>query len=153
MAGALKQRIEADMKAALLERQSFVVQALRGLKAAILNDEVAAGKREEGLEEAEVEKIIAREVKKRRESVALYEQNGRAELAEDEKREIEIFERYLPEQLDEEAIRTTVKDIVDGMGGASMQQMGQVIGAAKAKLGNAADGATVAKVVKDVLSA
>lgn len=148
---ALKERVDNDLKAALLGGDRFVAQTLRGLKAAILNDEVAEGKRDSGLDDSAVEKIVAREVKKRRESVALYEQNGRPELAADEKKEVEILQQYLPEQLSDDDIRTAVQAVIDGMGGASMQQMGQVIGAVKAKLGNAADGAVVAKIVKETL--
>ena len=148
---ALKERVDNDLKAALLGGDRFVAQTLRGLKAVILNDEVAEGKRDSGLDDSAVEKIVAREVKKRRESVALYEQNGRPELAADEKKEVEILQQYLPEQLSDDDIRTAVQAVIDGMGGASMQQMGQVIGAVKAKLGNAADGAVVAKIVKETL--
>jgi len=76
------------MKAALLGGNRFEGDVLRNLKAAILNEEVATGKRETGLSDAEIEKIIAREVKKRHESVKLYEANDRAELADEEKKEI-----------------------------------------------------------------
>lgn len=149
---ALKEQIQDDMKAALLGGDRFAGDVLRGLKAAILNEEVAAGKRDDGLTDEEIEKIIAREVKKRRESISLYEQNGRPELAADEKKEIAVLEKYLPEQLSEDDIRTAVDSVVDSMGEVSMQQMGQVIGTVKAKLGNSADGAVVAKLVKERLS-
>jgi uncharacterized protein len=75
---ALKQRIQDDLKAALLGGDRFVAETLRGLKAAVLNEEVAKGKRDEGLEDTEIEQIVAKEVKKRNESATLYEQNDRA---------------------------------------------------------------------------
>lgn len=149
---SLKEQIRNDMKAALLGGSRFEGDTLRNLIAAILNEEVATGKREEGLDDVEVEKIIAREVKKRRESIAMYQQNNRAELAEAEQNEIDVLEKYLPEQLGEEAIRSKVDEVIAGMSDATMQQMGQVIGAVKAELGNAADGAMLAKIVKEQLT-
>ena len=147
---ALKARIAEEMKAALLGRHRFRGDVLRNLKAAILNEEVALGKRDEGLSDAEVEKVIAREVKKRKESAELYRVNGRAELAEPEEKEAAILQEFLPKQLSEDEIRTMVKAAVADLG-ATMQQMGQVIGAVKAKAGNAADGALIAKITKETL--
>ncbi|MDO5343757.1 MAG: GatB/YqeY domain-containing protein [Candidatus Saccharibacteria bacterium] len=149
---ALKQRISDEMKAALLGGDRFRGDVLRNLKAALLNEEVAAGKRDEGLSDAEVEKVLAREVKKRLESAALYRQNGRDELAEPEEQEAAILQEFLPEQLSEAEVRTVVAEVVGSMGDVTVQQMGQVIGAVKAKVGNAADGALVAKIVKETLS-
>lgn len=148
---SLKERIQNDMKAALLGGSRFEGDVLRDLKAAILNEEVAAGKREEGLDDDAVEKIIAREVKKRRESIALYEQNDRPELAENEQKEITVLETYLPQMLDEAEMKNLVEETIAGMGEVNMQQMGQVIGAVKAKAGNAADGAMLARIVKERL--
>jgi uncharacterized protein YqeY len=149
---ALSEQIYSDMKAALLGGNRFAGDVLRGLKAAILNEEVAQGKRDEGLADAEIEKIIVREVKKRRESIALYEQNGRPDLAEDEKKEVEVLEKYLPQQLTEDEIRVLVKEMIASLGASGPQAMGQVIGAVKAKAGNTADGALVAKIVKEQLT-
>jgi len=149
---ALKARIDDDLKAALLGRQSFVAQTLRGLKAVILNEEVASGKRNEGLADSEIETIIAREVKKRNESITLYEQNGRAELAEDEKKEAEILSAYLPEQLSDDALKAIITAKIDQLGVSGPQAMGQVIGAVKAQVGTSADGATIARLVKEALN-
>lgn len=140
------------MKAALLSGSRFEGDVLRNLKAAILNEEVALGKRELGLSDEEIEKVIAREVKKRQESIKLYEENNRPELAATEKQEVEVLEKYLPEQLSEEEIQQAAEEVITGMGEVTPQQMGQVIGAVKGKLGNAADGATVAAVVKKLLT-
>ena len=149
---ALAERIQNDMKAALLGGDRFVGDTLRNLKAAILNEEVAKGKRDEGLADDEVEQIIAHEVKKRHESVKLYEANGRPELAEPEKKEIAVLEAYLPQQLSESEIIDVVQRTIDEMGATGMQSMGMVIGAVKAKVGNTADGATVARIVKEKLA-
>ncbi|KKW02662.1 MAG: hypothetical protein UY35_C0013G0003 [Candidatus Saccharibacteria bacterium GW2011_GWC2_48_9] len=139
------------MKAALLGGNRFEGDVLRNLKAAILNEEVATGKRETGLSDAEIEKIIAREVKKRHESVKLYEANDRAELADEEKKEIAVLSTYLPQQLREDEIRDIAKIVIENMDNVGPSLMGQVIGGVKAKVGNTADGATVARVVKELL--
>ena len=148
---ALKEQINNDLKAALLGSNRFVADTLRNLKAAILNEEVATGRRDEGLDDTEIEGIIAREVKKRNESKALYDQNGRPELAEVEQNEIEVLAAYLPQQLTEDEIQAVIDEVVAELGATDMKAMGQVIGAVKARCGTAADGATVAKLVKTTL--
>ena len=148
---ALKEQINNDLKAALLGGNRFVADTLRGLKAAILNEEVATGRRDEGLEDTEIEGIIAREVKKRNESKVLYEQNDRPELAEQEANEIDVLAVYLPQQLTEDEIQQVIDVVIADIGATDMKAMGQVIGAVKAKCGTAADGATVARLVKTAL--
>ena len=101
---------------------------------------------------AEIEKVVAREVKKRVESADLYRKNDRAELAEPEEKEAEILREFLPEQLGEAEISKIVEEVIAGMDDVSIQKMGQVIGAVKSKVGNAADGALVAKIVKEKLT-
>lgn len=152
MADTLKTRLATDTKAALLGGDRFRGEVLRNLKAAILNEEVAAGKRDEGLADGEIEVIIAREVKKRRESIALYEQNGREDLADVEKKELTVLEEYLPTQLSEDKLQTLITEAIEATGASGPQAMGQVIGAVKAKVGTSADGATVARLVKEALN-
>lgn len=149
---ALKARITDEMKAALLGGDRFVGETLRNLKAAILNEEVATGKRNEGLSDTEIEKVIAREVKKRNESAKLYRDNNRPELADPEEREAEVLKAYLPEQLDEAAIQALVNQKIAELGASGPAAMGQVIGAVKASAGNTVDGALVASIVKNTLS-
>lgn len=149
---ALKQRITDDLKAALLGGNRFVTDVLRNLKAAILNEEVAQGKRDEGLDDTVIEQLIAREVKKRAESAALYEQGGRPELAKTEQQEAEVLKQYLPEQLSEDELKSIVTKTITELGASGPAAMGQVIGAVKKEVGTAADGATLAKIVKEALS-
>lgn len=149
---ALKQRIENDLKAALLGGDRFVTETLRTLKAAILNEEVAQNKRDTGLGDEEMEKIIAKEVKKRHEAAALYDQNMREDSAADERREAEILSTYLPEQLSEPELKTIVDAKVAELSASGPQMMGQVIGAVKKEVGNRADGAMVAQLVKQALT-
>lgn len=149
---ALSAKLQDDIKAALLGGDRFVGDTLRNLKAAILNEEVAQGKRDTGLSDDEIEKVVAREVKKRRESIAVYEANGRPELAETEKKEAEVLARYLPEQLSEEELRSIVTAVIADLGVADTKGMGQVIGAVKQKVGSSADGALLARIVKESLN-
>lgn len=149
---SLKAQIENDMKAALLSGNRFEVDTLRGLKAAILNEEVATGKRDAGLSDTEAEVIVAREIKKRRESAKLYRDNGRDDLAEPEEQEIAVLEKYLPEQLSEDELHALVSSKIAELGATSPQDMGKVIGAVKAQAGNTADGATLARLIKELLT-
>lgn len=149
---SLKERFDQDLKTALLGGDRKKADVLRGLKAVILNEEVAKGVRDTGLSDADIEVLLAREVKKRNESATVYEQAGRQELVDDEKAEAEIISGYLPEQVSEDDLSKAIDEIIAGLGDVTPQQMGQVIGAVKAKFGNSADGATVARLVKAKLS-
>lgn len=144
----LKEQINTDLKTAMLARNAFETTVLRGLKASILDEEVKLGKREEGLNDTEIETLVAREVKKRKEAASLLDE----ERAENELKEAEILSKYLPEMASEEEIRAAVKDEISTMGEVSIRQMGAIIGKMKAKFGNSADGAVMAKIVKEELS-
>ena len=144
----LKEQINADLKTAMLARNAFETTVLRGLKASILDEEVKLGKREEGLNNDEIETLVAREVKKRKEAAGLLDE----ERAENELKEAEILSKYLPEMVSEDEIRAAVKAEISSMGEVSIKQMGAIIGKMKAKFGNSADGAVLAKIVKDELS-
>jgi uncharacterized protein YqeY len=148
---ALKAQFDNDLKAALLSGDRFTGEVLRNFKAVILNEEVAKGKREEGLDDATIEQLIAREVKKRAESATLYDQANRPELAENERAESKVLEAHLPEQVSEEDLKQAIDETIASLGVSGPQAMGQVIGAVKAKFGNSADGATVARLVKEAL--
>lgn len=149
---ALKDQINDDLKAALLGGDRFKGEVLRGLKAVILNEEVAKGKRDEGLDDAVIEQLIAREVKKRNESALIYDDAGRPELAENERKELKVISDYLPAQLSEADIEAVVNKVIVSLGVSDASAMGQVIGAVKKELGSSADGAIVAKLVKNALS-
>ena len=144
----LKEQINADLKTAMLARNAFETTVLRGLKASILDEEVKLGKREEGLNNDEIETLVAREVKKRKEAASLLDE----ERAENELKEAEILSKYLPEMASEDEIRAAVKAEIAEMGEVSIKQMGVIIGKMKAKFGNSADGAVLAKIVKGELN-
>jgi uncharacterized protein YqeY len=152
MAQALKAQFDQDIKAALLSGDRFSASVLRDFKAAVLNEEVAQKKREEGLSDEEIEKVLIREVKKRAESAAIYDGAERPELAQQERAESKVLEAYLPEQTSEADIKTAVDEAIVATGATSPAQMGQVIGAVKSQLGNSADGGTIARLVKEALA-
>lgn len=148
----LKDRINADLKTAMLARDELVTTTLRGLKAAILNEEVAKGVREEGLDDTAVEQVIAREAKKRVEAALLFDQGGNLASAAKERAEKELLDTYLPDLLSEDDVKKLVDEAIAELKPEGMKDMGRVIGAVKAKAGNAADGSLVAKLVKEKLS-
>lgn len=148
---ALKEQIDADLKAALLGGDRFKAEVLRGLKAVILDEEVKQNKRDDGLDDTTIEQLIAREIKKRNDSASQYEAAGRPELSETELKEAEVIKTYLPAQASEEEITEAVKKITVELGISDMSGMGQVIGAVKKQFGNSADGALVAQLVKNAL--
>lgn len=148
---SLTDRISADLKTAMLARDAFVVETLRGLRAAILNENVAQGTRDTGLDDETIEKLIAREAKKRDESARLFEVGGNQESADKEIRERELLSQYLPEQMSEEDVKKLVADTIVELKPDGMKDMGRVIGAVKAKAGNTADGALIAQLVKSSL--
>lgn len=149
---ALKDRINDDLKAALLSGDRFTGEVLRGLKAVVLNEEVAQSKRDEGLDDSIIEQLIAREVKKRNESALIYDDAGRPELAENERKEMKVINNYLPAQVSEADIQGVIDKVIAELGVSGASSMGQVIGAVKKQLGNTADGATIAKLVKNALN-
>jgi uncharacterized protein YqeY len=144
----MKGKINQDLKAAMLARDSFLVDTLKGLKSAILNQEIAENKREAGLSDSEVETLLAKEAKKREEAAGLYEKGGNSEMADKERREKAVIEKYLPEQLNEEEIGRLVEEAIQQTGAKEPKDMGKVIGAVKAKAGNSADGSIIAKLAK-----
>ena len=149
---ALKEQIQGDMKAALLSGNRFEGDVLRNLKAVILNEEVSKGLRETGLSDDQIEALIAKEVKKRQESVDLYQKNDREDLAKAEQNEIDVLKKYLPEQLSEEEIIKIVDEVISEICADNMKMMGQVVGQVKSKTGTKADGSIIAKIVKEKLS-
>jgi len=150
----IRQQIDDDLKAALLARDTVKVETLRGLKSAILYADVAAKARDTGgIPDDEVLNVLAKEAKKRQESSDLYTQGSRPELADKELTEKAIIEVYLPAQLGDDELKGVIEAVVTETGASGMQAMGQVIGAVKAKVGNTADGAKIAQLVKERLGA
>lgn len=145
----LKDSITSDLKAAMLSGDKERVEALKMLKSAITYKEVELGVRESGLSDEDVIAVLAKESKKRGDAAEMYEKAGRIEQAAAERFEQEVISGYLPKQATEEEIASVVDEVASEMGEVSMSQMGQIIGSVKARFGQTADGAIIAKIVKE----
>jgi uncharacterized protein len=145
----IKQTIDQDIKTAMLSGDKRMANALRNLKSAILSAEIATGQREEGLGDTETISLLQKELKKRSEAAALYEQGGNAESAAEEHYEETVIQKYLPKQLSEAEINELIdRALAEYDGEPDGRAMGVLIGAVKAKSGGAADGALIARLVK-----
>lgn len=147
----LKQRLEQDLKTALLAGEKERATTLRGLKSVILYAEVANGSREQGLADAEILGLFAKEAKKRQESADLYVRGGDQQRADTELAEKKIIEEYLPQQLSDKELGAIVDAAIADVGATGPQAMGQVIGTVKQQVGNTADGSRIAALVKERL--
>lgn len=148
----LKDQIISDLKAAMLSGDKQRTEALKMLKSAITYKEVELGNRDSGLSDEQVIDVLSKESKKRGDAAEMYEKAGRAEQAGAERFEQEVIAGYLPEQASDDDIKAVIDEVVAGMGEVSIGQMGQIIGAVKAKLGQTADGAKIAAFVKEKLN-
>ena len=151
----LKQTIRADLKTAMKAKEKQCTSAIRALLAAIQAEETNGSRHE--LEDADILKVIAREIKKRRESAEVYEENGRPELAEAELADVPFFEAYQPRQLDESELQALVKESIaeveaENGEAPTMKQMGAVMKVANAKAAGQADGKRLSAEVKAQLS-
>ncbi|GHU08377.1 hypothetical protein FACS189431_4520 [Alphaproteobacteria bacterium] len=147
---ALVEDISAKLKEAMLARDQFRTGVLRDLKSAILYEAVAQNKRDEGLSDDEVEKVIAREVKKRDDAIEIYTGAGDKARAEKELAEREILVKFLPEPLSDDDLHAIIERVIT-TGGFTVKDMGRAIGSVKAEVGTRADGAKIAGIVKELL--
>ena len=148
----LKQRIEQDLKQALLAGDKHRATTLRGLKSVILYAEVEKGLRETGLDDEAITALLAKEAKKRQESIDLYKQGGAEDRAAAEQTEKTIIEGYLPSQLSDEELSGVIDGIIAGVQTSGPSAMGQIIGLVKQQVSGRADGARIAGMVKQKLS-
>ncbi|MCL2784054.1 MAG: GatB/YqeY domain-containing protein [Propionibacteriaceae bacterium] len=147
----MKDRLRADLTAAMKAKDTFVTGVLRMAMAAIMNEEVAGTSARELTGDEELA-IVTREVRKRRESAQAYRDGNRAELAEKEEREIEVLSVYLPAPLTEAELDQIVAEEVSAVDEASMKHMGLIIKAVNARAQGRADGSLVAAKVRAALS-
>ena len=148
----LELQIQADIKAAMIAKDKVALAATRAIKAAILLAKTAEGAVKEEIEDAEVVKIISKLVKQRKESAAIYTEQHRTDLAENELAEAAAMEKYLPKALSEEEVEAAVREVIVEVGASSMADMGKVMGTATKKLAGQADGRIISAIVKKLLS-
>jgi len=149
----LEDRLTQDLKAAMLAGQQQRVMTLRGLKSSLLYAKVAQkSPRDEPMADEAVLELFAREAKKRQESAELYTQGGSPEKAETELTEKAIIEEYLPAQLSEDEVTKLVDRAIAELEATDVSKMGQVIGKVRAEAGMTADGALIARLVRERLN-
>jgi hypothetical protein len=146
----LEAQIQKDLITAMKAKDEKALRAVRAIKSAILLFKTS-GSGNELDEDAEI-KMLQKMVKQRKESLAIFEQQGRAELAQTEREEIEVIEQYLPKQLSVEEIEATIQTIITDMGATSMKDMGKVMGAANKAFAGKAEGAVISGIVKRLLA-
>lgn len=145
----LEERINADIKAAMLAKERRKLDALRAVKSAILLLKTN-GSGDAISEEAEIA-CLQKLVKQRKESAELYKQQNRMDLYEDEAFQQAVIEAYLPEQMSEEEIRTELQKIISETGASTVKDMGKVMGAAQKAFAGRADNKVVSTIVKELL--
>jgi len=168
----IKEKIEKDFQKALKERKVIEISTLRMLKAAIFNKEKEKRyklsktkpelikeelEKESQLIDAEVVEVLSSEIKKRKEALLLFEKGKRQDLVEKEKKEMEILKKYLPSlkagtRLSEEEIKKIAKEVIKEAGAEGLKDIGKVMGKLMPKLKGEAEGSTVNKIVKEMLS-
>ena len=148
---AIKTQIDQDIKQAMLAGDKTLVTTLRGLKSAILYAEVAAGTRDKGLSDEETMAVLGKEAKKRQESADMYRQGGSEDRAIAEETERAVIEKYLPAQMDDQALEDLVSSVIAELGASGPQAMGAVIGEVKKRSNGQADGGRIAKLAKEKL--
>ncbi len=146
----LKERIEADMKQAMLQKNKDELTTLRSIKSLILLAQTDKGGPKE-LSEDEEMKILTKAAKQRKESAEIFQEQGRPELAEKELKELEVINRYLPSQLSEDELEAEIKNIIEQLGASGPKDMGKVMGVASKTLAGKADGKAIATKVKALL--
>jgi len=135
------------IKEAMKAKDTVTLESLRAIKSALLMAQTEKGARGDLSEGAEL-KILQKLVKQRKDSAALFVEQGRTDLAEDETAQAEIIAKFLPEQLTEEEIEKVVVQTIDAIGATGMQDMGKVMGIVSKELAGQADGKTISQVVK-----
>lgn len=147
---SLEQKIMEQMKDAMKAKNEAALRGLRAIKAEIIKAKTEPGANGAVSEEGET-KLLQRMVKQRRDSLDIYQQQGRADLAQKEQEEIAVIDQFLPAQLDEAALKAELQTIIAETGATSAADMGKVMGAATKKLAGRADGKAISAAVKELL--
>ena len=148
---SLQDQVMQEMKTAMKAKDTITLESLRAIKSALLlaRTEKGGGK---DLSEADEVSLVQKLVKQRKDSAAIYKEQGREDLAGPELAQVAVLERFLPEQLSEAEIREIVEKVIADLEASSMKDMGRVMGTVNKKLAGKADGKTIAMIVKSQLS-
>lgn len=149
---SLKERIDTDIKKAMLAKNKDELIALRSIKSAILLAETEKGAATNALSEEVEMKLLTKAAKQRKESGELFQQEGRQDLADKEKYEYDIIAKYLPEPVNEDELALAIQQIIEQVGAVNMQDMGKVMGIATKQFAGKADGKLISNIVKQSLN-
>lgn len=144
-------KVSGDIKAAMLARDKVRLEALRGIKKEFLEAKTAKGGDGELADDVAM-KILAKMVKQRKESAAIYNEQNRPELAAEEMAQANVIEEYLPKALSEEELTVVLKEIIARLGASSPKEMGKVMGVASKELAGKADGKVISAKVRELLA-
>ncbi|MFN4961828.1 MAG: GatB/YqeY domain-containing protein [Bacteroidota bacterium] len=148
---ALEQQIMTELKAAMLAKDEVALRSLRAIKASILLAKTQEGAAGELSADGEI-KLLQIMVKQRKDSLEIFTQQGREDLAKKEREEITVIEKFLPQQMDAAAVRAVLVQLVAQAGASSPADMGKVMGLANKELAGKAEGKMIATIVKELLS-
>lgn len=148
---SLEQKIMTDLKAAMLAKDEAGLRSLRAVKAAILLAKTSEGSTGELKEEDEI-KLLQKLVKQRKDSLEIFQQQNRSDLARKEEEEIAVIEKFLPKQMSQEELREEIAKIISTTGASSPADMGKVMGVATKQLAGKADGKAISALVKELLA-
>lgn len=148
---ALEQQIMTELKAAMLAKDEVALRSLRAIKASILLAKTQEGAAGELSADGEI-KLLQKMVKQRKDSLEIFTQQGREDLAKKEREEITVIEKFLPQQMDAAAVRAVLVQLVTQAGASSPADMGKVMGLANKELAGKAEGKMIATIVKELLS-
>jgi uncharacterized protein YqeY len=148
---SLSVKVMTALKEAMKSKDQTALTALRAVKSAMLLAQTESGAKEELTEEQEL-KLLQKQVKQRKDSAAVYVDQGREDLAEPELAEAKVIEQFLPEAMSEEDIAKVVEDVIAKTGAEGMKDMGKVMGMASKELAGRADGKTISNIVKAILA-
>lgn len=146
---SLESKIMTDLKAAMKAKDQAALRGIRAIKSAILLEKTSGSGKE--ISEADEIKMLQKLVKQRKDSLEIYKKEGREELAAKEAEEIEVIQRYLPEQMSEAELEKEVKAIIEETGATSMKDMGKVMGIASKRFAGRAEGKAISAKVKEIL--
>ncbi|WP_339703537.1 GatB/YqeY domain-containing protein [Algoriphagus aquimarinus] len=148
---SLKQKIESEIKSAMIARDKIRLGALRSIKSLILLEETKSGAKAEITEEDEL-KLLTKAAKQRKDSADIYEQQSRPDLYEVEMAELAVLQEFLPVAMTDEEISAAIKEIIAQTGASSPKDMGKVMGVASKQLAGKADGKVISEKVKAILN-
>jgi uncharacterized protein YqeY len=147
----MQEQIERDIKTALLAGDKMKAEVLRNLKSSILNEAISKSLPRDNIDDSVIQAVLSREAKRRQEAADMYGNASETQRQEKELAEKAIIDGYLPEQMDESQVREIVAEEIAKLDGPTIKEMGQIIGAVRSRTKGQADGALIARLVKENL--